>query len=568
VERDLPGCEHNTFPEQSPTDPRSLRREEVSALISLVTSLTEAQREKLFDVLIKYLSFLTTKPVRCTLLEYKFQVETNQHIVSYSRPIPFAQRPAVRQQIDQWLLDDVLEISNSPILNPLTVVKKEGGKIGLCIDARKVNQFTVPDRERALPIQELLQKFHGACYLTSIDLSSAFLQIQLHTDSRPFTAFLYDSTVYQFKRVPYGFKNSLPAFIRAIKLALGGSSLNNVVFYVDDILIYSKTFDEHMMHIDAVLRKLTRAGFTTNATKCHFCREEARFLGHRIDRTGVSADPERIAAILHYPVPRNSKQLRQFLGTCNFHSRFIVGYANYVAPLTPLLKQGARWRWTQEKQDAFLNLRECFARSIHLVHPCEELPYDIYTDASKLGISSILTQVNESGETLIVSTASRVLSPVERKYSTCEQELLAVVYALQKFRIYVLGHQVTVYSDNKALTFLKKCNLTSSRITRWVMQLQEFDLTIVHINGVNNHFADVLSRNPIGLSQESRSQVNRSNEVYVRKVNLGTDKTLMKELGNLSEHQKGDPVLMKIRDELAKNPINLQEKYKIDDDVL
>jgi hypothetical protein len=252
-----------------------------------------------------------------------------------------------------------------------------------------------------------------------LDLSSAFLQIPLSKESRQYTAFLFDSTAYQFKRVPYGFKNSLPAFIRAIKLALGGSSLGYVVFYVDDILIYSRTFDEHMMHLNAVLGRLTKAGFTINANKCRFCRGEVKFLGHRIDRTGVSADPDRVAAILKYPEPRNSKQLRQFLGTCNFHSRFIIGYANYIAPLTPLLKEGAKCRWTQEARDAFLKLRESFAQSIHLVHPREELPYAIYTDASKLGISSILTQIDESGETLIVSTASRVLSPVERRYSTC-----------------------------------------------------------------------------------------------------------------------------------------------------
>jgi hypothetical protein len=190
-----------------------------------------------------------------------------------------------------------------------------------------------------------------------------------------------------------------------------------------------------MRHIDSVLAKLTKAGFTINAKKkCRFCKEEVKFLGHRIDRTGVSADPERIAAILHYPASRNARQLRQFLGTCNFHSRFIAGYANYVEPLTPLLKQGVKWKWSQESQDAFLKLRESFANSIYLVHPREDLPYAIYTDASKLEISSIQTQVNESDETLVLSTASRILIPVERRYSTCEQELLAVVYALQKCR--------------------------------------------------------------------------------------------------------------------------------------
>jgi hypothetical protein len=511
---------------------------------------------------------MTTKPGKCRIFKYKFQVIADKPIVGYSRAIPFATRPAVREQIKQMVKDDILEVSNSNILNPLTVVHKEGKKIRLCVDARKVNQYTVADHERTPPMQELLQRFNGARYLTSLDLSSAYWQVELHEESRKYTAFLFDSTVYQFKRVPYGFKNSLSAFVRAIKLALGEHPTGNIVFYIDDILIHSKTLDEHLIHLDTVLDRLTRAGFTINVAKCRFCREEVKFLGHVINRTGVSADPDRVQAILNYPIPRNSKQLRQFLGTCNFHSRFILGYADYIAPLTPLLKQGVRWIWTKEKEDAFLRLRESFAHSIQLVHPHDDLPYSIFTDASKLGVSSILTQESDTGETLVVSTASRVLTPVERRYSTCEQELLAVVYALQKFRVYVFGHPITVYSDNKALSFLKQCNLTSSRVTRWVMQLQEYDLQIVHIKGTDNFFADALSRNPIGLSQERRDLVLKPREIFVAGINLGTDKKLTKELGNLSEHQLGDPVLLKIREELERNPSKFQDKFMIRDKVL
>jgi transposase InsO family protein len=349
---------------------------------------------------------------------------------------------------------------------------------------------------------------------------------------------------------------------------LGGGTAEYVVFYIDDILIYSKTFEEHLHHLDTVIGKLTGAGFTLNAAKCHFCREEVKFLGHRIDKAGVSADPDRVEAIRNYPAPRNTKQLRQFLGICNFHSRFIVGYANYIAPLLSLLKQGTRWEWTKEKQDAFLRLRESFARSIHLVHPRDELPYAIYTDASKLGISSVLTQENDSGETLVVSTASRVLTPTERRYSTCEQELLAVVHALQKFRIYVVGHAITVYSDNKALSFLKRCNLTSGRVTRWIMQLQEYDLTVVHISGANNFFADILSRNPVGLSRESLDLVRKPKEILVAKIDLGLDENLKKELASLSKHQLADPTLRKIREELESDPVKLKERYMIRDHVL
>jgi hypothetical protein len=466
------------------------------------------------------------------------------------------------------LKDDILEVSKSPFLNPLTIVHREGKKIRICVDARKVNQYTIPDRERSAPMQELLQRFDRAHYMTSLDLSSAYLQVELDQESRKYTAFLFDSTVYQFKRVPYGFRNSLPAFVRALKQTLGVETEEYVVFYIDDILVHSKSFEQHLIHLNTVIGKLTRAGFTLNISKCRFCREEVKFLGHCINRTGVSADPERVASILNYPAPRNSKQLRQFLGICNFHSRFIVGYANYTAPLHALLRQGSKWKWTQEKQDAFLRLRESFARSIQLVHPCNERPYAVYTDASKLGISSVLTQESESGEMLVVSTASRVLTEIERRYSTCEQELLAVVYALQKFRIYVTGHAVTVYSDNKALSFLKRCNLTSGRVTRWIMQLQEYDLTVVHISGANNFFADTLSRNPAGLNREGHDLVREPKEFLVAKVDLGIDRSLQKELSILAQHQQADPALCRIREELEREPLKLKDRYRVKNQTL
>jgi hypothetical protein len=152
----------------------------------------------------------------------------------------------------------------------------------------------------------------------------------------------------------------------------------------------------------------------------------------------VSADPGRIAAILQYPPPKNQKQLRQFLGTCNFHNRFIIGYAEYVAPLLPLLKKGIKWKWTLQEEQNFERLRSSFANSLQLAHPTEGKSYELYTDASKVGISAILCQISEDGEILLISTASRVITAIEQRYSICELELLAIVYALKKFRVYVV----------------------------------------------------------------------------------------------------------------------------------
>ncbi|PNF35697.1 hypothetical protein B7P43_G17396 [Cryptotermes secundus] len=216
----------------------------------------------------------------------------------------------------------------------------------------------------------------------------------------------------------------------------------------------------------------------------------------------------------------------------------------------------------------FEKLRASFANSVQLVHPRPDFLYATYTDASKLGISSVLMQESDSGEKLIVSSASRVLSPTERKYSTCEQELLAVVYALQKYRVYIFGHKVTVYSDNKALTFLRKCSLTSNRVARWVMQIQEYDLHIVHIKGTDNFFADALSQNPVGLMEEGLNQLVRPKEVLVSPINLNLDPDLKKELGNLAKHQLEDPKICEIMRTLETGIPSRAGQFTLRDEVL
>jgi hypothetical protein len=178
--------------------------------------------------------------------------------------------------------------------------------------------------------------------------------------------------------------------MRALKMVLGEDTCEYTVSYVDDIVVFSRNLGEHMQHLDTILGRLTRAGFNINASKYKFCQKKISFLGHEISQTGVSADPQRTAAILNYPVPRNQKELRQFLGTCNFHRRFIVNYSQYVAPLLSLMKKGTKWHWTAELQEAFETLRWKFSNSISLVHPDENIPFCIYIDASKIAIGAIL----------------------------------------------------------------------------------------------------------------------------------------------------------------------------------
>ena len=337
--------------------------------------------------------------------------------------------------------------------------------------------------------------------------------------------------------------------------------------YVDDLIVHSSTFIEHLQHIDGVLHKLTTAGFTINAAKCQFCKPEIKFLGHIISDKTVRPDKERNESILRYPAPKNQRQLRKFLGVCNFHQQFIVNYASYVEPLLVLLRKGNRWRWTTELQRAFETLRSKFAESICLVHPDEEKSWIINTDASGKAIGSVLIQQGENGDFNIISTASRVLKPAEQRYTSCEKELLAIIYDLQRFKNYIYGRKVILYTDNQAITFLHKCVITSNLVARWMIEIQQFDLEIRHIKGVQNHLADVLSRSPTGLTDETR-KLARPGQIMVHKIQVYEDKPLTKELQTLATLQDADERLAAIKGKLTSHPITVKERYRLQENVL
>jgi hypothetical protein len=264
----------------------------------------------------------------------------------------------------------------------------------------------------------------------------------------------------------------------------------------------------------------------------------------------LKPDPQRIEAILNYPPLRNQKQLRKFLGLCKFHQQFIVSYAEYVAPLLSLLRKGNKWIWTSTFQSTFECLREKFANSIHLVQPDVSRDYIINSDASKVVIAAVLMQNDQAGNTNIVSTASRVLTQTEQRYTTCELELLAIVFALHRFRRYIYGHKVILNTDNKALTFLQKCVVTSNRVARWVMEIEQYDVEIRHIRGVDNGLADLFSRNPAQLSATEISKLKNPDQNMVQSIQLGIDDSVKRELKKLATLQDTDPRIQSIKESL------------------
>jgi len=271
-----------------------------------------------------------------------------------------------------------------------------------------------------------------------------------------------------------------------------------------------------------------------------FCKPQIKFLEHVISSEALLPDMDRIKAILSYPPPRDQKQIRRFLWICNFHQQFIPNYAHFISPLLMLLRKGQKWKWTSNVQKALELLCDRFAHSIEMVHPDSESEYVIHTDTSARAFGGVLMQEDKAGKLKIISTTSRVLNPTEQRYFTCEQELLAIVHSIQKFRIYIYGRKIKLYTDIQVLTFLNRCVITSNRVARWLLAIQKYDIEICHIKGANNVLADILSRYPSELNVAEAQNLSRPGTIRVHAIDLKIDNSVCEELKNLGNLQIHD----------------------------
>jgi len=260
-----------------PSDNRDVTSEHPRAKTDENDNLSGFQKEQLYALMLRYKNHLTRRHGRCNQFEYKFEMTGDMSKSRNTRPITFELRAQVREQIQEMLKDDILETSFSDYVNPRTLVERTGKRITICIEARRVNELMIPDRIKVDPMKEPLQRFYGSIYITTIDLSSAFLQVPLHRSYRKWTSFQFGNQAYQYKVVPYCFKTSLSAFFRALDMVLGDGLEDNVVTYVDDVVVRSVCFEEHLRHLDTVLGKLTTAGFTISANKCSFVNRRLSF---------------------------------------------------------------------------------------------------------------------------------------------------------------------------------------------------------------------------------------------------------------------------------------------------
>lgn len=415
----------------------------------------------------------------------------------YYRLSPEKQK-IIAEQADEMLDLDVIEPCESPWSSPVLVVGKKDGKPRFCLDSRKLNSVTRKDAYSLPYVSEILDNLRDAKYLSSIDLSKAFWQIPIEESDRDKTAFYVSGRgTFRFKVTAFGLTNA-PATQQRLVDALFGPEFELKVFaYLDDIVIVSNSFHEHVSLLNKVLDKLKTANLTINLEKSNFFRNKLCYLGYVVDSNGLRTDPAKVESILNYPTPTTKKELKRFLGTASWYRRFINNFSTIAGPLNKLTstkKNSPPFTWSSEADAAFRELKHRLINAPILTCPNFNLPFEVHTDASNYGVGAMLSQ-NINGQEHPIAYMSRSLTEPEKNYSVTEREALAVLTALEHWRCYLEnGQTFTVYTDHAALKWFLSLSNPTGRLARWGIRLSSFNFNVKHRRGKDNVIPDCLSR--------------------------------------------------------------------------
>ena len=336
--------------------------------------------------------------------------------------------------------------STSPWASPVILVPKRDGTSRFCIDYRRLNAITTKDVYPLPRIDDILDTLGEAKYFSSLDLASGYWQVELAPDARQKSAFTTHKGLFEFIRMPFGLCNAPATFQRVMQVVLAGLEWRSCFVYLDDILIASKTFDEHLNHLREVFNRLRKAGLRLKPKKCLLLRKEVPYLGHVISKEGIRPDPAKTEKVQRFPTPVDATKVRQFLGLASYYRRFVPGFAQIAAPLHALTKKNAVFHWTPECESVFSKLKQLLTTAPVLSYPVfgPQCEFILETDASGVGLGAILAQKQVDGSIHPIAYTTRTLDSHERNYGISELETLALVWAMRYFRPYLLGHHTTV----------------------------------------------------------------------------------------------------------------------------
>ncbi len=467
--------------------------------------MTPAIKETLRKFRRVFLSDLPKGPMPIRGSGHEFRIDLEPGTQPIHRPI-YKLSPKeleeVKKQLDYLLEKDLIQPSKSPWGAPILFAPKKDGGLRMCLDYRWINKCTIKNRY-PLPLpEELIDRLAGATLFSRIDLRSGYWQMPIRKEDREKTAFRSRYGHFEFKVVPFGLCNAPPQFMAMINHILQDELDNCCVVFLDDIIVYSKTAEEHQGALEKVLQKLEHFKLYAKASKCSIFRREVDFVGYWISEKGVQPHRSKVKVILEWKAPKTILELRSFLGMVSYYRKFIRGFSDIASPMHKLLRKDVTWQWELEQQNAFDTLKEHMSEAPLLKLPDSEQKYVVVTDASELALGAVLMQEGEQGLQPLAFW-SRALRPTEKLYAAYDREMLGITQALRHWRHYLEGAAggVEVWTDHLPATYImKQKDLTRTQV-RYMKtgMFQTIDPTIKYIKGPSNVVADALSRNPMYL---------------------------------------------------------------------
>ncbi|XP_065921975.1 uncharacterized protein [Magallana gigas] len=461
--------------------------------IKFADRLTPDQLETAKSLCDSFSDVFTDIPGMTNLVEHKIVVTSSEPVRVKPYPIPFSTEKTITEEVQKMLQLNVIEPSSSPYSAPVVIARKKDGTNRFCIDYRRLNCATVFDAEPMPSPESIFSKMTGKKFVSKIDLSKGYWQVPMADESKPLTAFSTPSGLYQFRTMPFGLVNAPATFSRMMRKLLQG--MNGVENFIDDVIVFTDTFEEHLHILKTVFERLRDAGLTARPTKCFIGCDKIDCLGHMVGNKCLEPEQDKIDAVRNAPIPQTKKQVRAFLGLAGFYRKFIPNFSAIAIPLSDLTKKGQPNKviWTESQQRAFDTLKHMLSERPILKLPEFNETFILRTDAADDGIGAVLLQM-EDDEKLPVAYASRKLQPREKAYAVIEKECLAVVWGIQKFHQYLYGREFLLETDHQPLTYLNKAKTENSRLMRWALQLQPYRFRIIAIKGSDNVGADYLSR--------------------------------------------------------------------------
>lgn len=482
------------FPSISQSTVSLSNSEILKDLDSHFKNLTVDQKRDLVTLISEFKCLFNDVPTLTNVIQHDIDVKDARPVRQHAYRVNSVKRSVMQQEVDYLLDNGLAKPSSSPWSSPCILVPKSDGSFRFCTDFRKVNALTVPDNYPLPRMEDCVDNVGYANFVSKLDMLKGYWQIPLSSRASDIAAFITPDAFAQYTAMAFGLRNAPATFQRLVNTVLAG--IPNCSAYLDDVVVYSRDWSEHLKSLRDVFQRFASASLTLNLTKCEFGQAKVTYLGKEVGHGQVRPVEAKVEAISEFPVPTTRRELRRFLGIAGYYRSFCRNFSSVVSPLTSLLSPSKSFVWDEKCQYAFESVKTLLSSSPVLAAPDLNRPFKLEVDASNVGAGAVLLQDDEQGIAHPVSYFSRKFNKNQLNYSVIEKETLALIFALQHFEVYVgcSVQPLIVFTDHSPLTFLSKLYNHNQRLTWWSLFLQSYNLDIRHKKGVENILADALSR--------------------------------------------------------------------------